>query len=164
MPMTFVEDAIESLEKANADLDVELLDREKARALLESYARAEKLAAYGVAALARRIDDRSEVARTAGVSAGKAKAVVQTGKVLATSNDLSAAMQHGDISLDQAREIASAEESAPGVAAQLVAVAETAAFHVLRDRARKARLEAEQHRDLACRQRDARGPAATATT
>ena len=87
---------------------------------------------------------------------GKAKAVVTTGKVLEASGELNAALQHGAISLDQASEIASAEQSAPGSAKELLAVAEKEAFHVLKDKARKTKLEAEQHNGLATRQRDAR--------
>ncbi|MDQ4027194.1 MAG: hypothetical protein M3214_03975, partial [Actinomycetota bacterium] len=156
MQVTFVDDAIEALEKANAGLDVKLLNRETACRLLEAYARAQKLAAFGVAALASKLDDNSEVARAVGVSAGRARAVVQTGKTMSDADDLSAAMQHGDISLDQAAVIASAEESAPGAAAELVAVAQNESFHVLRHRARKAKLEAEQHRELGARQHGAR--------
>jgi hypothetical protein len=49
-----------------------------ARKLLEAYARAETLAAFGVAALARKVDDASELAQVTGTSMGKAKAVVST--------------------------------------------------------------------------------------
>jgi len=164
MDKALIDQASELVEKANADLEVELIDRDAARRLLGTYARARRVVDFGIAALSRKLGDATEVSRVTGTSMGTAKAVVQTGKVLATSNDLSAAMQHGDISLDQAREIASAEESAPGAAAELVEVAKTEAFHVLRDKARKARLDAEQHRDLARRQHDARGPGATTTT
>ncbi len=62
----------------------------------------------------------------------------------------------GDISLHQAHEIATAEESAPGAAKELVAVAQEQPFHVLRDKARKTKLEAEQRRDLGMRQHQAR--------
>jgi hypothetical protein len=124
--------------------------------LLAAYARAERLAAYGVAALARKVNDASELARVTGTSVGKAKAVVATGKVLGASGELSDALQHGEISLDQATEIASAEESSPGAAAELVPVAQREAFHVLKDKARNARLEAAQHQGLASRQRAAR--------
>jgi hypothetical protein len=82
--------------------------------------------------------------------------VVATGTTMSDADDLSAALQHGTISLDQAAAIAAAEASAPGAAAELVAVAETESFHVLEDRARKAKLDAEQHRDLGSRQRAAR--------
>jgi HNH endonuclease len=124
--------------------------------LLAAYARAERLAAYGVAALARKVDDASELARVTGTSVGKAKAVVATGKVLGASGELSDALQQGEISLDQATEIASAEESSPGAAAELVPVAQREAFHVLKDKARNARLEAARHQGLAARQRAAR--------
>jgi len=152
----FVGQAIELLEKANADLEPELLTAATARKLLESYARAEKLAAFGLAALARKCDDASEMARVTGTSLGKARAVVATGKVMASAGDLGAALQQGHISLDQAAEIAQAEESCPGASKELVAVAQEAPLHVLRDKARKTRLEAEQRRGLAARQRAAR--------
>lgn len=65
-------------------------------------------------------------------------------------------MQHGDISLDQAKEIAKAEESCPGATKELLPVAQDEAFHVLKDAARKVKLEAEQHCGLAHRQHAAR--------
>jgi hypothetical protein len=81
---------------------------------------------------------------------------VATGTTIKASEDLDAAMRQGSVSLDQAAEIARAEEVAPGSARALVQVAQSDAFHVLKDKARKLKLEAEQHRDLAVRQRDAR--------
>ena len=156
MGKAFIDEATEMLEKANAGLDPELLPADEARKLLASYARARKLIDFGIAALSRKLDDAAELATVTGTSMGTAKTVVATGKVLATSGELNAALQHGDISLDQANEIAAAEESAPGAATELVAVARTEAFHVLRDKARKTTLDAEQHRDLGLRQHAAR--------
>jgi 5-methylcytosine-specific restriction endonuclease McrA len=156
MGMSYVDDAIALLEKANADLEPELLSAPDARELLDAYARAEKLAAFGVAALARKIDDASTIAKATGTSMGAAKAVVDTGRVLAASDELSDALRHGEVSLDQAAEIAKAEEASPGAARGLLAVAEASAFHVLKEKARKVTLEAEQHRDLGRRQHDAR--------
>jgi 5-methylcytosine-specific restriction endonuclease McrA len=156
MEVAFVDEAIELLEKANADLEPELLSASGARKLLAAYARAEKLAAFGVAALARKLADAAELAGVTGTSVGKAKAVVETGKVLGDSEELSSALQHGDISLDQAAEIATAEGSSPGAASELLQVAREESFHVLKNKARKAKLEAEQHRDLARRQHDSR--------
>jgi 5-methylcytosine-specific restriction endonuclease McrA len=112
--------------------------------------------AFGIASLSRKLDDASSVARMTGTSVGKARAVVATGKVLASSPELGAALQHGDISPDQAAQIASAEESAPGAAKQLVPIAQHKSFHELKDEGRRVKLEAEQHRDLAGRQRQAR--------
>ncbi|MFN2526705.1 MAG: HNH endonuclease [Actinomycetota bacterium] len=156
MASTLIDRAIELLEKANADLEPELLPSATARQLLASYARVCKLGEFGVAALTRKVNDASEVARATGTSIGKAKATVQTGKVMAGSAPLAGALKKGTISLDQASEIAAAEESAPGVAEELVKVAKNEAFCVLRDKARAAKLEAEQQRDLAARQHKAR--------
>jgi hypothetical protein len=90
-----IDSAIGLLEKANADLEPELLLAADARDFLSGYARAEKLAAFGVAALTRKISDVSAVARATGTSAGKAEAVVRTGKAMAASAELSVAMQTG---------------------------------------------------------------------
>ncbi len=148
--------AIEGLEKENANLEPELLTTAAARELMAAYARAEKLVAFGIAALSHKLDDSAELARVTGSSVGKAKSVVATGRVMAASEELSAALQQGDISLDQAVEIAAAEESAPGTAAELVTIAQEESFHVLKEKARQKKLEAEQHRDLAARQHAAR--------
>ena len=156
MGKAFIDEATETLEKANAGLQPELLTAAEARRLLASYARARRLVDFGIAALSRRLDDASEVARATGTSMGTAKTVVATGKVMAASGELSTALKHGEVSLDQANEIASAEASAPGAAAELVAVAKNESFHVLKEKARRTRLEAEQHRGLAARQRAAR--------
>ena len=156
MSEALIDQAIELLENANAELQPELVQAPVACKLLASYARARRLVDFGIAGLSRKVNDASEVAKATGTSMGKAKAVVSTGKVLATSEELGAALQRGDVSLDQATEIASAEESAPGAARELVAVAQKEAFHVLRDKARHVKLEAEQHKDLAARQRAAR--------
>lgn len=165
MEVTLVDEAIELLEKANADLEPELLSGPAARRLLDAYARAQRLAAYGVAALARKLDDASELSRVTGTSMARAKDTVAVGKVLGSADELSDALQHGDISLDQAAEIAKAEETCPDASKELLAVAQEEAFHVLRDKARKLKLEAEQHNGLAGHQRAARSvPAATGTS
>jgi hypothetical protein len=156
MEFKAVDHAIEWLEKANANLQPELLVSGDARRLLERYARVERLATYGKAALARKVDDASEVARATGTSIGRAKETVNTGQVLEESPVLDDALKHGRVSLDQASEIAKAEASAPGSAKELVEVARKEAFHVFKEKARKAKLEAEQHQDLAQRQRAVR--------
>ena len=156
MEVVPVDEAIELLEKANADLEPELLSVPEAQERLKAYVRAQRLAAFGVAALARKLDDVSALARVTGTSLGRAKETVTTGRILRNSDDLSDALRHGAISLDQAAEIAKAEKSSPGAAPELLAVAETESFNVLREKARNAKLEAEQHNDLAQRQREAR--------
>lgn len=156
MQVALIEQAIELLEKANADLQPELLPTPTARRLFTAYARARRLTDFGIAGLSQKLNDPSEVARVTGTSKGQASATVTTGKVLAQSVELTAALQNGDISLEQAGEIAAAEECCPGAARELVAVAQEESFHVLRDKARQKKLEAEQHRDLFARQQAAR--------
>jgi hypothetical protein len=156
MEITVVEEAIELLEKANSGLAPELLTRDAARRLLDDYTRARRLADFGIAQLARKLDDPGEIARTTGTSMGKAKETVTTGKVLGESHDLSAALKAGEISLDQAARIAVAEEAAPGSARDLIEVAKKGSFTVLTDAARRVKLDADQHHDLGARQRAAR--------
>jgi hypothetical protein len=156
MSATLIDRAIELLEKANANLEPELLRAPDARKLLASYARAERLAAFGVAAMTRKVDNFDQVARITGTSIGKARAVVETGKAMSSSDDLNVAMRTGSISLDQATEIAAAERSAPGSAPDLLKVAKNEGFNVLKEKARNAKLEAEQHRGLGDKQRAAR--------
>ena len=143
--------AIEDIEKENANLQPELLSAQRARELMAAYSRAERLVAFGIAALSRKLSEE-EVARATGSSVARAKTVIETGHVMAGCEELSSALRHGEVSLDQAAAIAAAEQSAPGAARGLVAVAQEQPFHVLRERARKAKLEAEQHRDLGARQ------------
>jgi hypothetical protein len=151
-----LEVAVTALEKANINLEPELLTADTARRLLERYARAEKLASFGKAVLAGRINDATEVARATGTSIGKAKQTGETGAALTDAPEVADALATGEISLDQAGEIAVAEQARPGSAEELLAVAHSEAFHVLREKARKIRLEAEQNRGLGERQKEAR--------
>lgn len=157
MEADYIEGVVELLEKANADLEPELLSVPAAREWLRAYVKAQRLVAFGVAALARKLDDASGFARVTGTSLGKAKETIATGKALDDSGPLNEAFKHGEISLDQASEIARAEGSAPGAATELVAVAQAESFHVFKEKARKVALEAEQRRGLAARQHDKRG-------
>ena len=156
MKNTFIGEAIVWAEKGNAGLEPDLMTSEDARELQAEYARLKKLAAYGETMLARKLEDPEELARVTGTSVGKAKATVETAKVLKESGEVTAAFAGGDISLDQATEIARAEQASPGSATELLRTAETESFQVLRESARKVVLEAEQRRGLAERQREAR--------
>lgn len=148
--------AVELLEKANADLQPELLGSSDARRLLDLYSRVEKLGAFGKVTLARKVDDAAEIARIAGTSIGKAKDTVATAKVLGHTENLNEALKHAEISFDQATEIAKAESSAPGASRQLLETARNRPFHVLKEQSRDIKLAAEQRNDLAARQRAAR--------
>ena len=151
-----LDEAIKWLEKANAALEPEVMTADAAKDALARYARAEKLCSYGVAALARKIDDAAALARATGTSVTRARHTVETGRQLGASEDVAGALKGGDISLDQAAEISKAEAARPGSADELLTVARDRPFHVLKDKARKLRLEAEQHNGLAERQKDAR--------
>jgi HNH endonuclease len=156
METVVIREAVKWLEKSNADLEPELLSADAARALLDDYARAEKLASFGKTVLAQRIADAAQVARATGTSMGKARAAVDAGAALKDADQVRDAFKGGSISLDQATEIARAEEARPGSSAELLAVADRQSFQVLRDKARKVVLEVEQSRGLASRQHNAR--------
>ena len=156
MEFKYLDDAVGLLEKANANLQPELLTIAGARERLEVYARAGKLIDYGIAALAARIDDATSLARATGTSVPQATDTIATGKALHDSASLADALKHGDISLDQASEIGKAEASSPGSATELLPVAAKESFSVLRHKARRVKLEAERHHDLADRQHAAR--------
>ena len=151
-----IADALALIERANAKLRPDELTRSEARSLIDAYGRIVKLGGFGVASLSPGVGDAAAVARVSGTSMGKARDAVATGTTIQASPDLEAAMRRGAVSLDQAAEIARAEDAAPGSARTLVKVAREEAFHVLKDKARKIKLEAQQHRDLAARQHDAR--------
>jgi HNH endonuclease len=151
-----IADALALIERANAKLRPDELSRSEAHSLIDAFGRIVKLGSFGVASLSPTLGDAAAVARVSGTSMGKAREAVATGTAIQTSPDLNAAMRQGSVSLDQAAEIARAEEAAPGSARSLVKVAQSEAFHVLKDKARKVKLEAEQHRDLATRQHEAR--------
>lgn len=156
MELARLEEAVEVLEKANAGLEPDLLSIPDAKEHLRLYARVGRLATFGVAALARKLDDAPKLAQVTGTSIGKAKETLATSVVLGGSAPLNEALRRGDISIDQATEIARAEGASPGAAKELLQVAQEQPFHVLREKARKAKLEVEQRRDLASRQHAAR--------
>ena len=156
MDQGFIDEAIAWAEKGNADLEPDLMAADDARRLMESYAKLKKLAAYGETVLARKLDDAEELAKVTGTSVGKAKQTVETAKALRDAEIVQDAFSQGDISLDQAAEIAKAEIASPGSADVLLKTAASESFQVLRDKARKTVLEAEQKRGLAERQREAR--------
>ena len=156
MATTQIHDVVQGLEKANASLAVDLLPVDSARDLFDEYARAEKLVSYGKAELARRIDDAAAGARASGTSMGVAKKTLETGAALKDAPEVSDALATGEISLDQASAIARAEQASPGCSEELLKVAKEESFHALRDKSRRVTLEAEQHRGLGKRQREAR--------
>jgi hypothetical protein len=153
--LAYLEEAVEQLEKANAGLEPQLMSAPDARAFIDLYAKAQRLSSFGLTALAGQ-QDPAKLAQLIGTSMGRAKEMAATSEILGSSGPLDSALRHGDISLDQATEIAKAEEAAPGSAKGLLEVAKEEPFHVLREKARKTKLEAEQHKNLAARQHASR--------
>lgn len=111
---------------------------------------------FGIAEISRKVNDAATVAKVSGSSMAKAKSVVATGRAIKGSPELGEALRHGEVSLDQAAEIAVAASAAPAAVPGLIDTARDEGFHVLRDATRKAKLEAEQHHGLAQRQHAAR--------
>ncbi|MDQ3662800.1 MAG: hypothetical protein M3454_17455 [Actinomycetota bacterium] len=101
MEFTAMDEAIRQIEKSNIDLEPEVLDAHSVRELLSRYAKAEKLVSYGKTILAAKLDDATVVARTTGVSLGKAKAAVDTGNSLKSADEVREAFKSGELSLDQ---------------------------------------------------------------
>lgn len=151
-----LEAGIALIEKANANLDPDLVNAADARRAFAAYAHLKNLASYGESAFARRIDDAEELARTSGTSVGKAKRIVETAKALRDCDSVAGALAGGVISLDQASELVKAEKAAPGASKDLLKVAASEPFQVLREKSRKVVLDAERHRGLDERQREAR--------
>jgi hypothetical protein len=87
---------------------------------------------------------------------GQAKKTLQTGAALKDAPEVGDALARGEVSLDQASEISRAEQARPGSAGELLEVAKKESFHVLRDEARRVKLEAEQRRGLGESQKEAR--------
>ena len=156
MKFTEIDELIGQFEKYNINLEPEVLGTDAARALLSRYAKIKKLASYGEAMLAARLDDATAVAKEGGVSVGQAKATVDTGKSLKGADEVREAFKSGELSVDQATEIAKAEHASPGSSSELLKAAPEDSFQTLREKSRKIVLEAEQHRGLAKRQREAR--------
>ena len=151
-----MDEAIRQIEKSNIDLEPEVMDAPAVRELLSRYAKAKKLVSYGETMLAAKLGDAAVVARTTGSSLGKAKAAVDTGNSLKGADHVREAFKSGEISLDQASEIAKAEQASPGSSTELLKLAQDESFQTLREKSRKTVLEAEQHRGLASRQHDTR--------
>jgi 5-methylcytosine-specific restriction endonuclease McrA len=155
MGLDHIESAVEVLEAVVQELDADRMDPGLTHRLLGLFTRGERACAGAAAVLARRIGDPRVVARQQGTSMGRARAIVDLSERIADTPALEAAVRGGEVSLDQATEIAKAETAAPGCADALVEVAQREPFHELCRQARKAALE-NQREGLGTRQHAAR--------
>lgn len=151
-----IDQAIECLEKVNNELTADSYALHAARSLQSKYARVVKLGAFGEVSLADRVGDPNELARVSGTSVGRARKTLDTSRQLAKTPVLNDALRRAEVSFEQAQEIAKTEAVAPGSAGLLVDIARRSKFHVLKEEARKIRLEALQGPGLEERQREAR--------
>lgn len=130
MDMERIQSALETLENEVRSLHPDTVDPGLGARLISLFARVERVGAAGTALLARRVNDTALLARAAGTSVGKARAVLGLSVRLKDTPDLDRAVRGAAVSLDQATEIAKAETAAPGSAADLVEIAREAPHHV----------------------------------
>ena len=127
------------------------------RRVVAAYGRLVKLGSAGGATAARILGDPGTLAGATGTSITKAKEALKTAEAADQTPELGEAFRSGELSLDQATEIAKTEKVAPGSAGPLLErVRGGAPIKVLRDEGRRRRLEAQFSEGLAKRQREAR--------
>jgi hypothetical protein len=160
--------AAQALRAALGGFEPALLSGDDCAAVVEELAAVEKACAAARARAAVRAErcgahqrlgftDAAEwLARTAGSSAGEARVALDTATAVETCPKTQEALVAGLISLTQAKEITRAEAERPGSEAELLGVARQASLTMLKDAARKKRLEAVDPADLHRRQVQAR--------
>ena len=127
------------------------------RRLVAAYGTLVKLGSAGGASAARLLGDPGTLARATGTSMGKAREAIKTARQAERTPALAEALRAGELSLDQATEITKTESAVPGSTGRLLGrVRGGAPFHVLRENARRLRLEAQDPQNLARQQHEAR--------
>jgi Domain of unknown function (DUF222) len=92
------------------------------------------------------------MARATGSTAGSAKAALETTAALASQPDAKAALDAGELSFAQARELVKTEAAVPGSTAGLLDVAKSESLRTLREKARDRRVRAIGPDELHARQ------------
>lgn len=133
--------------------ELALLEKACASAKARAAARAAECGAHREAGFA---DPAGWLARQSGSSTGAAKAALDTNAALGACPATARALAAGELSLEQAQEIAKAEAVRPGSEAELLEVARNQGLATLRERARKRRHEPIGPEELHRRQRQAR--------
>jgi len=88
------------------------------------------------------------MARATGSTAGSAKAALETVAALKSQPEAKAALDAGELSFAQARELVKTEAAVPGSTAGLLDVAKSESFRTLKERARDRRLRAIDPEEL----------------
>ena len=92
------------------------------------------------------------MARATGSTAGSAKAALETTAALESQPEAKAALEAGELSFGQARELVKTEAAVPGSTAGLLDVAKTESFRTLKEKARDRRVRAIDPQELHARQ------------
>jgi hypothetical protein len=151
------------------DLDPDCYDGPGAVRMLDAFTRLENLAAYGKAAMARRVEytrawkregDATAarfLARRTGTTVGQAAATLKTARQLEDLGAVAEAAKAGELSGAQTNEIAEACAADPGAEKGLVAKATTGSFEELREDCQRVKAAAREdevaHHDAMRRQR-----------
>jgi hypothetical protein len=164
--MSSVVELSSSLREACAALDPALLSGDAARVVAEELARTEKVLGGLRARLGLRVANSGAVgprgdavdwlARISGMSRGGAKALIDMAKGLDGSPGTAAALESGELSLDQAREIVATVKECPDSEADMVRRARTTGLTGLREEGRRLRARAVPPEELLEKQRAAR--------
>jgi hypothetical protein len=145
--------AAAALRDALSGFEAELVSGQSCAVVVEELSATEKLCASVRSRAALRASDcgahRAQgftdaaewLARKTGTSFGEARSAMHTAAAVESCPATREAFVAGELSLDQASEIARAAGRRPGCEHELLATARTAALHTLREEARKARRE-----------------------
>ena len=152
------------LRAALVSFDPGLHSGEDCAVLVEELAAIEKVSAWARVAAAARAgecgahrergfaDVPDWMARATGSTAGSAKAALETAAALESHPEARAALEAGELSFAQARELVKTEAAVPGSTAGLLDVAKTESFRTLKDKARDRRVRAIDPDELHARQ------------
>ena len=152
--------SVQALRAALVSFQPELYSGEDCAALVEELAAVEKVsAAARVRAAARAgeygahrergfADVSDWMARATGSTAGSAKAALETAAALESQPEAKAALDTGELSFAQARELVKTEAALPGSSAALLDVARSESYRTLKERAREKRLRAIDPEEL----------------
>ncbi len=161
----------ESLQSFVHEFDAHVCDGALAKRFVEEFARLRRLADAGATLALARVDDTAAwahggdgarttaewFARKAGLPLGEAIRVSDTAQKVAELPCTEAALRAGSISTAQAHQIADAASEDPAAETELLALAPTASFRQLRDRARQRKAAAQDETARVARQRALRG-------
>jgi hypothetical protein len=157
-------ETVDVLHAALVSFQPETHSAEDCATLVEKLAGLEKVSAFARVAAAVRAgecgahrergfaDVSDWMARATGSTVGAAKAAIETATALESQPDAKAALEAGELSFAQARELVKTEAAVPGSTAGLLDVAKTESFRTLKEKARDRRVRSIDPEELHRRQ------------